>query len=78
MITLILADDHPVFSTGLRAVFAAEPDLTVLAVVATGRRRWRRCRAPAGRRRPRHRHARRRRAVGLRRAADIAGCPRGR
>ena len=37
MITLILADDHPVFASGLRAVFDAEPDITVLAVAATGR-----------------------------------------
>ena len=37
MVTLILADDHPVFSAGLRAVFAAEADFEVLAVVATGR-----------------------------------------
>ena len=37
MVTLILADDHPVFSAGLRAVFEAEPDFTVLAVAATGR-----------------------------------------
>ena len=36
MVTLILADDHPVFSAGLRAVFEAEPDFTVLAVAATG------------------------------------------
>ena len=37
MITLILADDHPVFVSGLRAVFDAEADLTVLAVATTGR-----------------------------------------
>ena len=37
MITLILADDHPVFASGLRAVFDAEADLTVLAVATTGR-----------------------------------------
>ena len=37
MITLILADDHPVFASGLRAVIDAEPDLTVLSVAATGR-----------------------------------------
>jgi DNA-binding NarL/FixJ family response regulator len=35
--TLILADDHPVFASGLRAVFEAETDLTVLAVATTGR-----------------------------------------
>ena len=37
MVTLILADDHPVFSAGLRAVFDAEDDFEVLAVVGTGR-----------------------------------------
>lgn len=37
MVTLILADDHPVFSAGLRAVFEAESDFTVLAVAGTGR-----------------------------------------
>ena len=37
MVTLILADDHPVFSAGLRAVFDAEADFEVLAVVGTGR-----------------------------------------
>ena len=37
MTTLILADDHPVFASGLRAVFDAEDDLTVLAVATTGR-----------------------------------------
>ncbi|MFT4165517.1 MAG: response regulator transcription factor [Microlunatus sp.] len=37
MVTLILADDHPVFASGLRAVFDAEPDIEVLAVVGTGR-----------------------------------------
>ena len=37
MITLILADDHPVFASGLQAVFDAEDDLTVLAVATTGR-----------------------------------------
>ena len=36
LITLILADDHPVFASGLRAVFDAETDLTVLAVATTG------------------------------------------
>jgi DNA-binding NarL/FixJ family response regulator len=36
-IRLILADDHPVFASGLRTVFAAEPDLTVAEVAATGR-----------------------------------------
>jgi DNA-binding NarL/FixJ family response regulator len=37
LITLILADDHPVFASGLRAVLDAEPDLTVLSVATTGR-----------------------------------------
>lgn len=37
MITLVLADDHPVFAAGLRAVFDAEPDIEVQAVVGTGR-----------------------------------------
>lgn len=37
MIRLILADDHPVFASGLHAVFDAEPDLDVVAVAAGGR-----------------------------------------
>lgn len=37
MVSLILADDHPVFASGLRAVFDAEPDMEVKAVVGTGR-----------------------------------------
>jgi DNA-binding NarL/FixJ family response regulator len=37
MIRMVLADDHPVFAAGLRAVFEAEHDLEVLAVAATGR-----------------------------------------
>lgn len=37
MIKLILADDHPVFAAGLRAVVDAEMDLSVLAVATTGR-----------------------------------------
>ena len=37
MITLVLADDHPVFASGLRAVFDAETDLHVLSVATTGR-----------------------------------------
>jgi CheY-like chemotaxis protein len=37
LITLILADDHPVFASGLRAVFDAEPDMTVVSVSASGR-----------------------------------------
>jgi DNA-binding NarL/FixJ family response regulator len=36
VIRLILADDHPMFVSGLRAVLDAEPDMTVLAVAATG------------------------------------------
>jgi len=36
MIRLILADDHPVFRSGLRAVLEAEPDLDVTAVAASG------------------------------------------
>ena len=37
MIKLILADDHPVFVSGLRAVFDAEDDITVMSVATTGR-----------------------------------------
>ncbi len=37
MIRLILADDHPVFLGGLRAVLDAEADITVAAVATTGR-----------------------------------------
>ena len=37
MIRLILADDHPVFVSGLRAVLDAEADLAVLAVATSGR-----------------------------------------
>jgi len=37
MIRLILADDHPVFANGLRAVFVAEEDCTVAAVAESGR-----------------------------------------
>lgn len=36
MIRLILADDHPMFLSGLQALLAAEDDLEVLAAVATG------------------------------------------
>lgn len=36
MIRLILADDHPMFVSGLRAVLDAEPGMTVLDVAATG------------------------------------------
>ncbi|MFF4615204.1 response regulator [Nonomuraea jabiensis] len=36
MIRLILADDHPVFVSGLRALLEAEAGMTVLAVAATG------------------------------------------
>lgn len=37
MIRLVLADDHPVFAQGLRAVFDAETDVTVERVAGTGR-----------------------------------------
>lgn len=37
MIRLILADDHPVFVSGLRAVLDAEADLVVTAVATNGR-----------------------------------------
>ncbi len=37
MIGVVLADDHPVFADGLKAVCDAEPDLEVLAVATTGR-----------------------------------------
>jgi DNA-binding NarL/FixJ family response regulator len=37
LIKLILADDHPVFVSGLRAVFGAEDDITVMSVATTGR-----------------------------------------
>ena len=37
MIKLILADDHPVFVGGLRAVFDAEDDIMVMSVATTGR-----------------------------------------
>ena len=36
MIRLILADDHPVFAAGLRALLDAEPDLDVTAVATSG------------------------------------------
>ncbi|MEU7745794.1 response regulator transcription factor [Nonomuraea sp. NPDC049158] len=36
MIRLILADDHPVFASGLRALLDSEEDMTVLAVAMTG------------------------------------------
>ncbi|MFI6317437.1 response regulator [Nonomuraea sp. NPDC050556] len=36
MIRLIVADDHPVFVSGLRALLQAEADMEVLAVAATG------------------------------------------
>ncbi|MFI6738592.1 response regulator [Nonomuraea sp. NPDC050451] len=36
MIRLMLADDHPVFVSGLRALLDAEAGMTVLAVAATG------------------------------------------
>jgi DNA-binding NarL/FixJ family response regulator len=37
VIRMVLADDHPVFAAGLRAVFDAEDDFEVLAVAASGR-----------------------------------------
>ena len=37
MTRLILADDHPVFAAGLRALLDAEPDLIVTAVATSGR-----------------------------------------
>ena len=36
MIKLILADDHPMFISGVKALLEAEPDMTVLAVAASG------------------------------------------
>lgn len=36
MIRLILADDHPIFVSGLRALLDAEAGMTVLAVASTG------------------------------------------
>lgn len=36
MIRLLIADDHPVVRAGLRALFATEPDLEVVADAATG------------------------------------------
>ena len=70
MIKLILADDHPVFVSGLRAVFDAEDDITVMAVATNGRE--------AVRAATEHQpdvavldleHARRRRIMGLRSAS---------
>jgi DNA-binding NarL/FixJ family response regulator len=37
MIRLVLADDHPVFAAGLRAVLDAEEDMNVTALATTGR-----------------------------------------
>ena len=37
MIRIVLADDHPVFAAGLRAVFDAEEDMEVTAVASNGR-----------------------------------------
>ena len=37
MIRVVLADDHPVFAQGLRAVLEAEDDVQVVAVAGTGR-----------------------------------------
>ena len=36
MIRLVVADDHPVYLSGLRAVLDAEPDMAVVAVACTG------------------------------------------
>jgi DNA-binding NarL/FixJ family response regulator len=36
MIRLLIADDHPMFVSGLTALLAAEPDMTVVAVASTG------------------------------------------
>jgi DNA-binding NarL/FixJ family response regulator len=36
MIRLLVADDHPMFVSGLTALLEAEPDMTVVAVAATG------------------------------------------
>jgi DNA-binding NarL/FixJ family response regulator len=36
MIRLVLADDHPVFAAGLRALLDGEDDITVLTVATTG------------------------------------------
>jgi DNA-binding NarL/FixJ family response regulator len=36
MIRLILADDHPVYASGLRALLEADGDMTVLTIAATG------------------------------------------
>ena len=69
MIRLILADDHPVFADGLRAVFDAEPDLRCWRWRPPDGRRLAAHRAPPGRRGPGHHDAGRRRPVGLRRNA---------
>jgi len=37
VIRVVLADDHPVFAQGLRAVLEAEDDIQVVAVAGTGR-----------------------------------------
>ena len=38
MIRLLLADDHPVVRTGLRALFTAEDDMEVVAEASTDRK----------------------------------------
>ncbi|MFI9817822.1 response regulator [Saccharothrix variisporea] len=38
MIRLLIADDHPIVRSGLRAVLAAEPDFEVVGEAATGER----------------------------------------
>jgi DNA-binding NarL/FixJ family response regulator len=44
VITVVLADDHPVFAGGLRAVCEAESDLAVAAVATSGREALELCR----------------------------------
>lgn len=36
MITIVLADDHPVVREGLRGMLDAEPDLTVIGQAGSG------------------------------------------
>ena len=37
MITVVVADDHPVVRDGLRALFAECPDIELIGEAATGR-----------------------------------------
>jgi DNA-binding NarL/FixJ family response regulator len=39
-ISVLIADDHPIFRRGLREVVAAEPDLTLMADVEDGESAW--------------------------------------